>query len=59
MNIAALAREDKYQRKIASVKSGIKRTMNQSNTRGMTTEHWRQAFEEALQEWIVESVQDS
>ena len=54
-DLVAQAREDKNQRKIASIKSGIKRTMCQSNTRGLTPDHWRQAFNEALDEWIVET----
>lgn len=54
-----LAKEDKIMRIIASTKQDFKRRMRQSNKRYLTPEHWEQAFKEALEEWIVESVQNS
>jgi hypothetical protein len=59
VDLDALAKEDKNQRKIAAVKSNIKRTMNQVNTKNLTVEHWRQCFEETLNEWITETVMKS
>lgn len=53
------AKEDKNLRVMASVKQGIKRTMNQTNTKNLSIDHWRQVFEETLSEWIIEQVQDS
>jgi hypothetical protein len=51
--------DDKILRQIATLKKEFKRKMNQSGTRNMTEAHWRQMFEEALEEWTVESVMTS
>jgi hypothetical protein len=51
-------KEDKNQRIIAAVKQDLKKKMNQSNTRKLTVEHWRQCFDETLDEWVTESVME-
>lgn len=58
-DLEAKAREDKNLRKIAAIKSNIKRQMNQRNAQDLTVDHWRQAFSEILDEWIIEQVMDS
>jgi hypothetical protein len=59
IDMDAQAKEDKNLRVVAAIKQNIKRTMRQVNTRNLTVDHWRQCFEETLNEWIVEQVQDS
>ena len=58
-NLEALAKEDKNQRKIAGVKARVKQMMSQRNTRDLTVDHWRKAFEDVLEEWVVEQVMES
>jgi len=59
LDMNAQVKEDKNLRTIASVKAGIKRTMRQVNTKNLTVDHWRQCFEETLNEWVVEHIQNS
>jgi hypothetical protein len=33
--------------------------MRQVNTKNLTVDHWRQCFEETLNEWVVEHIQNS
>jgi hypothetical protein len=54
-----LLKENKRQLIISDLKRSIKRTMCQENTRSLTTEDWHQVFDESLEEWIVEGVQNS
>lgn len=52
-------REEKLLRQLEAHKANIKRIMGQSNAKGLTTEHWRVAFEEILQDMIVKDVMDA
>src|SRR5512135_840601 len=48
-------REDKL-RKMASVKSDLKRIMSQRNTEKLTLDDWRTIFDETIDEFVVEGV---
>lgn len=59
IDLKAFLREDEDQRTITSLKRELLNKMRQGNTSHLTLEHWRQVFEESLQEFIIEKVQDS
>jgi len=59
LDVASMAREEANLRIMASVKSDFKRKMCQRSTEPLTVDHWRQLFDECLQEWVAESVMES
>lgn len=58
-DLAALAKQDEMLRLMAMCKQDFKRKMNQTNVAKLTVDHWRQVFEECIEEFVAEQVMES
>ena len=52
-------KEDGQRKLAAGFKATIKKMMGQRNSRSLTLEDWKLAFDECLDEFVVEVVMDS
>jgi hypothetical protein len=58
-DLLAVAEQDKILRLMAMCKKDFKRKMSQSGVSKLTVDHWRQVFDECIEEFVAEGIMDS